>query len=508
MRRVALYGLGILALVTSACGDGGGEATSTATVVISDRPTATISLAAPAPTASNTAPPAGTSPPDIPSMTPTGAQPTATVAATAPAVVEIPETPVGERLEAMLDAINQGGQGLTTEVVQEVFSDSVLSEMPAAQLGQALRAFATGDAPLTLTGFYTPPTPTQAVAIVTTRGGTELLLTVAVEQQAPHRMTVFFAQPAPVATVVNSWDEFLEQASALAPAVGVTIAEITSAECAPLALLDADRQLAIGSAFKLYVLGELARQVEEGIAHWDDEIPVQEELKSLPSGTLQDVPAGTMVTVRRLAELMISISDNTATDHLIHHLGRQNVTGMLATMGHSEPTLNDPFLTTREMFVLKLMMDDARVAAFISATTDERLAILETEVAGAELSLSDAASWTRPRFIGEIEWFASATDLCAALRWLGEASSRNGLEPLRDILSINPGIPIDAAAWNWVGFKGGSEPGVLNLSWQLERADGRVFVVTASFNDDTALIDETAVIHLMMGAIDALATEP
>ena len=68
---------------------------------------------------------------------------------------------------------------------------------------------------------------------------------------------------------------------------------------------------------------------------------------------------------------MIAISDNTATDLLIDAVGRDAVEAALVTAGHAAPELNRPFLTPRELFVLKL--DDAlRSDYLIAAETGRR----------------------------------------------------------------------------------------------------------------------------------------
>ena len=77
--------------------------------------------------------------------------------------------------------------------------------------------------------------------------------------------------------------------------------------------------------------------------------------------------------------------------------------------------------------------------------------------------------------------------------WLHEAASTPGLESVRDILSINPGIPFDERVWPFVGYKGGSEKGVFAMSWLLERHDGRLFFLAVILNDGTRRIDETRV---------------
>ena len=88
---------------------------------------------------------------------------------------------------------------------------------------------------------------------------------------------------------------------------------------------DADRPLAIGSAAKLAVLVALRDAVAAGRLGWDQVVPLAPSWRSLPSGQLQDWPDGTPLTIATLANLMISVSDNTATDALIRLVGREAV---------------------------------------------------------------------------------------------------------------------------------------------------------------------------------------
>ena len=52
-------------------------------------------------------------------------------------------------------------------------------------------------------------------------------------------------------------------------------------------------------------------------------------------------------------------------------------------------------------------------------------------------------------------------------------------------MAINNGVgPVAAADWSYLGYKGGSENGVLAMSLLGERkSDGKYFVVTASWNN-------------------------
>jgi beta-lactamase class A len=212
--------------------------------------------------------------------------------------------------------------------------------------------------------------------------------------------------------------------------------------------------------------------------------------------------------VRYFAEQMISISDNTAADHLLAHLGRENVEDYQARMGHSNPALNEPFLSTREMFTIKLALTAENIQRYVDANPAERRRQLTDEIDPLTVTTAQANGWTRPRSIDTVEWFASAADLCRAMSSLKALSEQPGLEPVRSILAINPGVPFDPAVWTYIGYKGGSEPGVLNLTWLLQRADGRWFVVTAGLNDPAKNIDTNGAVTLLQSAADLLATTP
>jgi hypothetical protein len=90
-----------------------------------------------------------------------------------------------------------------------------------------------------------------------------------------------------------------------------------------------------------------------------------------------------------------------------------------------------------------------------------------------------------PRYVQTLEWFATPAEMCATVLELAELASRKGLEPIDQILSINPGLPQDAQArWDRVWFKGGSEPGVLALVYRLRSGErDRAVVVLANDPD-------------------------
>ena len=60
------------------------------------------------------------------------------------------------------------------------------------------------------------------------------------------------------------------------------------------------------------------------------------------------------------------------------------------------------------------------------------------------------------------------------------------------LTGFNPGFPALKTSFAWVGFKGGSEPGVLNLTFLLETKGDtpRTYVMSASWNNAAATVDE------------------
>ncbi len=274
----------------------------------------------------------------------------------------------------------------------------------------------------------------------------------------------------------------------------------------PLAELESDTPLALGSAFKLYVLGCLVHEVGAGRAKLESLAPLQARLCSLPSGRLQSWPVGTPLTLAGLACAMISESDNTATDHLLFALGREKVEAMLAPMGNEHAARSLPFLGTAEMFRLKLFQDGALADAYAKLDEKARREFLARELDPAKIPIDSltaaAGSWSKPRHVEDLEWFASARDLARAMDWLRRETEGERTRLLRDVLAINPGLAIDKQVFPFVGFKGGSEPGVLDLTFLLQHRSGTWYALTVTWNDPKRKLDEDKLTGLATRAIE------
>jgi beta-lactamase class A len=330
---------------------------------------------------------------------------------------------------------------------------------------------------------------------------------VGIESAAPYRIhSLWFGLPQ---SATKSPDEIIGKLKALHGQTSLAVYRLDGGAPRLLHGLEPDAPMAIGSTFKLYVLGALAQQAAAGRVPWERVVRLEDGLKSLPSGVLQSWPAGTPLTVQTLASEMISISDNTAADHLLHLLGRPVVEAVQKTMGHATSERNVPFLATHELFQLKEKGHGERMSAYLARDVAGRRAYLDdslsrmgrTDVMGIELR--------SPVAIDRLEWFASTADLCRAMDWLRtrtEGETNRSAAPVRAILAINPGVELDPKAWTYVGYKGGGEPGVLNMTWLLGRRDGAWFAVSASWNDEAKTVDTAELASLMQGLIGLLAT--
>lgn len=264
---------------------------------------------------------------------------------------------------------------------------------------------------------------------------------------------------------------------------------------------NSDKPAPLGSAFKLWVLGELAREIGAGERKWADVVPVGPA--SLPSGITQAWLPGTPVTIQTLATLMISISDNTATDTLVG-LERRKLDAFVAAVG--APALA-PILTTRQMFAIKSVPNADLAATWAKTAGADRRKLLDDNAARLAATPLDVAIFMsgKPIAIDTLEWFASLRDTAGVLDWLRTKGGDTALA----LLAINPGTDtVTRARFDYVGFKGGSEPGVLTLNYLLRRKDGRWFAVVGNWYRKDAGVDTALLAQLMNRALILAANAP
>lgn len=250
-----------------------------------------------------------------------------------------------------------------------------------------------------------------------------------------------------------------------------------------LADINSDTPLAVGSAFKLAIAAALKDQVAAGIRSWDDVVLLESRDISIPTGILQDWPVETPLTVQSLATLMISISDNTATDVLLRLVGRETV--------ELYAPRNKPFLSTREAFILKATGNETLLEAWRGGDEAEKRALL---VDLAEQPVPDLAAFSLQPTALDVEWYFTVGELVNLIAYVHDLP----------FMSVNPGVA-SASDWQYVAFKGGSEPGVLNLTTLLVAESGTTYIVSATWNDEDQALDETRFFTLYSGLLSALA---
>jgi beta-lactamase class A len=300
-------------------------------------------------------------------------------------------------------------------------------------------------------------------------------ITITIEPQPPHKISGLFIST-PVKQLATL-DSVVASLGALEGTTSLCVTDLTSGRI--LAAKDTARYLPIGSTFKLYILGEMARSIDVGTHQWNEVVTLDSNQYSLPSGVMHTWPHGAPVTLHTLASQMISISDNTATDILLNHLGRGRVETTQKLMGHSKHELNVPFLSTRELFLMKYTGGGSPARMYASLDARQKTRYLKSTV--SSISLDSVAFVDTPVLPDSVEWFARTTDLCRAMDWLRKASVQPYGHPVLGILGINDGVDVDTKIWKTIGYKGGSEPGVLNMTYLLEHTNGRWYALSCSW---------------------------
>ena len=337
--------------------------------------------------------------------------------------------------------------------IAELFTDNFLNQVPESQVIQILNTYKNNLG--------------QLQEVEETEEGYKLIFT---KGSAPSKISVnsnnkiagiWFGQ---MTLADDDYEKILNEFKNLDGDISVYVVKDNQEE---IIALNENEKMAVGSSFKLYVLKALYEQIESSEKSWQDIIKIDKENVSLFSGILQNWPLDTPMTVNSMANLMISHSDNTATDHLIDYIGRDYLEAMTGSQ-------NTPFLKTIEMFRLKYGLNSKEQNDYIEGDLESKRNVLK-EIKDIQISGKDITS--EPTLINEIEWFFSTKELSHTIYQLRESEE----------IQINPGLA-NKSDWYKVGYKGGSEAGVLQYTHLLQKSsDGPIYVVSVTGNSEEGL---------------------
>lgn len=435
----------------------------------------------------------GSATPNRPAADPAGPAPSASP-------VSLPATPAGRQARWLLGALKH--PPLPAAAVTAHFDRAFLAQVTPDRLNAVFAAVKS----LQVTGITTSR-PTGLIFTVTANGQTRLSVSMSVDTHG--LISGLLLRPAGATPTLpaspTSWDGVQRAVRSAAPQVRFLAAAVNGSTCRPIQSIDASTAAPLGSAFKLYVLDALARAVAAGQVSWSQQLTITSAIKSLPSGTLQNEPDGTRLSVQQVASDMISNSDNTATNMLIALLGRGAVEAATRSAGMADPGRDVPFLSTRELFVLKLDHWPDLADRYLAADAAGRQALLTGTVDRVPLGTLSTPPWTAPRDIDSLEWFASPADICRVYASLAALARQPGLAPLARILELNSGgIGLSSSQWQPPWFKGGSEPGVLTLNYLATTRSGRTYVVSVLAENPSAPIAPKATPTLLSAIKGAL----
>lgn len=310
--------------------------------------------------------------------------------------------------------------------------------------------------------------------------------------------------------------------------VGVSLWLIEGDQVTQKVEAGADRPLALASVFKLPILFELMRQIDnktEGLS-LSKQLVIHESDKCVGSGSLKSRATGTKVSVDRCVELMETISDNTATDMIFRLIGFESVNVFCKGQGCQSTDIQ---LTNRAAWLLTLGQSSdvkgkspSQIAAFWKKQSPSaRLAAAHrVEKENERLTLSrfqalENASESQSHeenvlLATTVENFSSSNDLALLLaklyqkRLLSAKSTQYCLGVLAR-QKFNTRIPKYLPEGVTVYHKTGTLAGVVNDAGLIDLGDGRAVIVVALVNQIGP--GESAAADDFIGTISARAYE-
>src|SRR6266576_7196126 len=139
------------------------------------------------------------------------------------------------------------------------------------------------------------------------------------------------SSPARHSARVDSLDDRVK--AAIAPFKGKVSLFAKNLDTGETYALNADDRVRTASTIKIAVMVEAFARVAEGKSKWTDELVLTKEKKVSGSGILQELSDGLHITLRDGVNLMMLVSDNTATNLVLDVLTTDAVNARMESLG-------------------------------------------------------------------------------------------------------------------------------------------------------------------------------
>ena len=119
--------------------------------------------------------------------------------------------------------------------------------------------------------------------------------------------------------------------------------------------LNADERVRTASTIKIAVMIEAFARVNEGKAKWTDEVVLTKEKKVSGSGILSELSDGLHLTLRDAVNLMMMLSDNTATNLVLDVLTTDAVNARMESLGFKQIKINRKVMSGGDSQAVKIL---------------------------------------------------------------------------------------------------------------------------------------------------------
>jgi beta-lactamase class A len=144
-----------------------------------------------------------------------------------------------------------------------------------------------------------------------------------------------------------------------------------------------DTPVQTASVIKLTILYEALEQVRSGKAHFEDKITLSKADQVQGSGVLLFFDTPLSLTLKDVLTMMIVMSDNTATNLAIDHLGLENIDARIAKLGLKDTYLYKKVFTPAPA---GMVMPADQKKFGLGKTTAREMAMVMTKIARCELA--------------------------------------------------------------------------------------------------------------------------